>query len=136
VKDIANFGLRIADSNAGLPMDASELRERLLKFAVRIIKLCGSLPDSAEGRLVRGQLIRCGTSPGAQYREACRARSSAEFVSKVESAQQELDETEYWLLIIERTGMVKPAKLLALRSETLELIKIFSSSAKTAKQKR
>jgi four helix bundle protein len=117
-------------------MDSDELRERLLKFAVRIIKLGASLPDSPEGRLVRGQLIRCGTSPGAQYREACRARSRAEFVSKVESAQQELDETDYWLLIIERTGMVKASKLLSLRTETLELIKIFSSSAKTAKQKR
>lgn len=117
-------------------MDSDELRERLLRFAVRIIKLCASLPNSPEGRLVRGQLIRCGTSPGAQYREACRSRSSAEFVSKMESAQQELDETDYWLLIIERAGMVKPAKLVALRSETLELIKIFASSAKTAKQKR
>ena len=117
-------------------MDSGELGERLLKFAVRIIQLCASLPDTPEGRLVRGQLTRCGTSPGAQYREARRARSRAEFVSKMESAQQELDETDYWLLIIERTGMVKPAKLVALRSETPELIKIFSSSAKTAKQKR
>jgi four helix bundle protein len=117
-------------------MDASELRERLLTFAVRIIKLCASLPNSTEGRLVRGQLIRCGTSPGAQYPEACRARSQAEFISKMESAQQELDETEYWLLIIERTTMVTPAKLSALKSETLELIKVFSSSATTAKQNR
>src|SRR5438270_10628305 len=79
-----------------------DLRERLLQFAIRIIKLACSLPDTPEGRLVRGQLIRCGTSPGAQYREACRARSRAEFVSKMESSQQELDETDYWLLIIER----------------------------------
>ena len=117
-------------------MDAGELQDRLLTFAVRVIKLCASLPNSAEGRLVRGQLIRCGTSPGAQYREACRARSPAEFISKIESAQQELDETEYWLLIIARTGMVKPSKLGPLHTETTELVKIFASSAKTAKQKR
>ena len=117
-------------------MDAGELRERLLDFAVRILKLCASLPSSAEGRLVRGQLIRCGTSPGAQYREACRSRSRAEFVSKMDSAQQELDEADYWLLIISRTRMVKPTKLTALQAETLELLKIFSASAKTAKQKR
>lgn len=116
-------------------MDADELRERLLRFAVRILKLCASLPNTPEGRLVRGQLIRCGTSPGAQYREACRARSSAEFISEMDSGQQELDETDYWPLIIERTGMVKASKLVPLREETLELLKIFTSSSKTAKRR-
>lgn len=113
-----------------------DLRERLVQFAVRIIKLCSSMPDSPEGRLVRGQLIRCGTSPGAQYREACRARSQAEFISKIESAQQELDETDYWLLIIEKTRMMNPRSLRPLQNETVELLKILASSARTAKANR
>lgn len=85
---------------------------------------------------MRGQVIRCGTSAGAQYREACRARSNAEFVSKIESAEQELDESDYWLLIVERTGMVKAAKLAPLQQETRELIIIFAASARTAKARR
>jgi four helix bundle protein len=82
-------------------MNAEELKERLLQFAIRVFKLCSALPNTPEGRIIRGQLLRCGTSPGAQYSEACRARSVAEFVSKIESAQQELDESDYWQLIIE-----------------------------------
>ena len=117
-------------------MTQAELRERLLDYAIRIVKLCAALPGTPEARVVRGQLLRAGTSPGAQYREACRARSRTEFISKIDSAQQELDEADYWLLILARTGMVKPKKLSALQQETLELLKIFSASAKTAKSNR
>jgi len=113
-----------------------DLRERLVQFAIRIIKLCAALPNTPERRVVRNQLLRCGTSPGAQYREACRARSQAEFISKIESSQQELDETDYWLLILERTEMIKKAKLIPLQNETRELIRIFATSARTAKSKR
>ena len=117
-------------------MNAEDLKERLLKFAIRIFKLCSALPNTPEGRVIRGQLLRSGTSPGAQYREACRARSAAEFVSKIESAQQELDESEYWLLILERTGMIRETKLGALRQEATELMKIFVASARTAKGRK
>ena len=117
-------------------MTRDELRERLLDFAVPVIKLCGSLSRSPEGLLVRGQLLRSGTSPGAQYREACRARSQSEFISKIESALQELDETEYWLLLIERTGVLRAVRLAALHQETRELTNIFAATAKTAKQAR
>ena len=113
-----------------------DLHERLVQFALRILKLCAAIPNSPEGRLIRGQLVRCGTSPGAQYREACRARSAAEFISKVESGQQELDETDYWLLILERSEMISAAKLKPLQDETRELISIFAASAKTAKRKK
>lgn len=117
-------------------MKPDELRERLVQFALRILRLCASLPNTPEGRLIRGQLIRCGTSPGAQYREACRARSPAEFISKMESCEQELDETDYWLLIVERSGMVSLAKLSPLQKECRELIRIFASSVNTAKRNR
>src|SRR5947209_20465587 len=110
-----------------------DLRQRTLQFALRIIRLCAALPDPPEGRLIRGQLLRCGTSPGAQYREACRARSSAEFVSKIESSQQELDETDYWLALIEYAGILPASRLLDLKAEANELIAIFAASARTAK---
>ena len=113
-----------------------DLRERTLQFSLKILKLSASLPNTPEGRVVRGQLVRCGTSPGAQYREACRARSPAEFISKVESAQQELDETDYWLEIIERAGMEPSATVAALKNEVRELIAIFAASARTAKARR
>jgi four helix bundle protein len=117
-------------------MEPDDLRERLVQFALRILRLCASLPDTPEGRLIRGQLIRCGTSPGAQYREACRARSPSEFISKMESCEQELDETEYWLLLLERIQMVGRAKLAPLQEECRELIRIFASSVNTAKKNR
>ena len=119
-----------------MPEPPRDLRDRLLEFAIRVIGLSASLPNTPEGRLVRGQLLRCGTSPGAQHREAARARSNAEFISKMESAQQELDETDYWLLIIERTAMASPARLAPLQEETRQLIRIFAASVKTAKLRK
>jgi len=79
-----------------------DLAQRLMSFSVRIVRLCAQLPKTSEGRLVQNQLLRCGTSVGAQHREAKRARSPAEFLSKMESAQQELDETAYWLELTEK----------------------------------
>ncbi|MDB5304235.1 MAG: hypothetical protein JWM97_1784 [Phycisphaerales bacterium] len=111
----------------------NDLRERLMRFSLRVLRLCASLPETPEGRLVRNQLIRSGTSPGAQHREASRARSRAEFISKIESAQQELDETAYWLELLERAETTRSPLLQELRSETEELIAIFAASARKAK---
>ena len=113
-----------------------DLRERLIQFSLRILRLCAAIPDTPEGRLIRGQLIRCGTSPGAQHREASRARSPAEFVSKMESGQQELDETDYWLTLLERSEIMKPPQIRPLQGECGELLRIFASSAKSAKEAR
>ena len=113
-----------------------ELRERLMQFALRVFKVCAAIPNTPEGRLVRGQLFRSGTSPSAQYREACRARSQSEFISKMESGQQELDETCFWLEFLERSGLLPASKLTRLRKEADELLRIFASSARTAKSIR
>ena len=113
-----------------------EFRERLMQYALRIFRLSASLAGSTEGKLVRGQLFRAGTSVSAQYREACRARSPAEFVSKMESAQQELDETSFWLEFLERSKLMPAQKLVKLREETEELLRIFAASAGTAKRRR
>jgi four helix bundle protein len=110
-----------------------DLRERTLQFALMIIRLCAELPDTPIGRLIRGQLLRCGTSPGAQYREACRARSQNEFISKLQASLQELDETDYWLELTERAGVLPAARLKDVKAEAKELIAIFGSSVRTAK---
>ena len=114
----------------------ADLRARTLQFSLRILRLCSSIPLTPEGKIARNQLARSGTSPGAQYREAHRARSNAEFVSKMESATQELDETAYWLELIELAGLVTSKRLIAIRAECDELIAIFTSSVITAKKKR
>src|SRR5438105_2838138 len=103
-------------------MKEFDLKERTKRFALRIIKLFSSLPKSADAQVIGKQVLRCGTSVGAQYREACRSRSNSEFISKMQSSLQELDETAYWLELLVDSGMVKPEKLSDLRNETEELI--------------
>ena len=113
-----------------------ELRERAKSFALRIIRMVSTLPRSPAGDVLGRQVLRSGTSTGAQYREACRSRSTAEFISKMESCIQELDETDYWLELLADGGIVKPKRLVDLRQETEELIAIFTASVKTAKKNR
>src|SRR6266550_1060341 len=89
-----------------------DLRQRTKQFALRVIRLCSTLGSSGAAGVIGRQLLRCGTSVGAQYREACRARSPAEFVSKIESATQELDESIYWLELLEEAELVEQRLLL------------------------
>jgi len=116
--------------------DESDLRERTVQFALRIIKLCNAVGSSGALGTIGRQLLRSGTSVGAQYREACRARSTAEFISKMESASQELDESMYWLDLLARGNMIKPKRLEPLNKEANELMAIFVASVRTAKRSR
>jgi four helix bundle protein len=84
-----------------------DLRLRTKAFALRIIRLYGSLPKIIEAQVLGKQLLRSGTSVGAQYREAVRARSRAEFVSKIEAALQELEETLYWIELLADARIVR-----------------------------
>src|SRR5687768_12089633 len=111
-----------------------DLRGRTKRFALRVIRLCGSLPTDEEARVMRRQLVRCGTSVGAQYREACRSRSPAEFRSKLHGALQELDETAYWFELLVESDRVTKAKMADLMQEADELIAIFVSSIKTSEE--
>jgi four helix bundle protein len=113
--------------------EPQELRSRTKAFALRIIRLYGALPNRGEGWVLGKQFLRSGTSVGAQYREACRARSSSEFISKMQSAVQELDETAYWLELLAEAEIVPGERLVSLRSEADELIAIFVASINTAK---
>ena len=113
-----------------------DLRERTAEFGLRIVRLFTALRRTDVGLVLGRQLLRSGTSVGAQYREACRARSPAEFVSKLESAQQELDETSYWLELLAKSGEAPGQPLIALQAVAQELLAIFTASARTAKRNR
>ena len=117
-------------------MKEFDLTQRTKSFALRIINLFSSLPKSPEAQVVGKQVLRSGTSVGAQYREACRSRSNSEFISKMQSSLQELDETAYWLELLVEGEMVRADKLEELQKETDELIAIFVSSVKTARLKK
>lgn len=113
-----------------------DLRVRTKRFALRIITLYRSLPKDIEAQIIGRQVLRSGTSVGAQYREGHRARSTAEFISKLESASQELDETMYWFELLVESGIVSEAKLADLQDEADQLMAIFVTSIKRAKSKR
>jgi four helix bundle protein len=113
-----------------------DLKVRTKDFAVRIIRLYAALPKSTEAQVVGKQILRCGTSIGAQYRESQYAKSDADFISKVEGALQELEETEYWLELLEEMELFSPEKLKSIRQETGELKAIFITIAKKVKSRK
>lgn len=112
-----------------------DLRTRTKQFALRILRLYSSLPRTTPAQVLGKQVLRSGTSVGAHYREATRARSVAEFISKLECGLQELEETVYWLELLAEGGVVLPPRLFELTREAEELISIFVSSARTAKRR-
>ncbi len=112
------------------------LKQRTKEFALRIIRLSSSLPNSLEAQVLRKQILRSGTSVGAHYREGSRARSDAEFVSKLNGGLQELEETGYWLELLAESGLVKPERLDDLLNETNELTAILVTCIKNAKDRQ
>jgi four helix bundle protein len=112
------------------------LQERTKAFALRIIKLYAVLPQNIEAQVIGNQILRSGTAVGAHYREAKRARSTAEFISKVAGGTQELEETIYWLELLGEAGIIKPERLLPLRQEADQLMAILVTAIKNAKQKQ
>lgn len=112
---------------------ADELEDRLIEFAVRIIKLTTRLPKTPAGKHIAGQILRCGTSPAPNYGESRGAESRADFVHKIRIVLKELNETSIWLRIIERSELLRAELLLELTLENSELCKIFASSLKTAR---
>ncbi len=115
-----------------------DLSERFLVFAVEILRLAGRLHRTVAGRHVGGQLIRCGTSAGSNYEEACAAESRADFVHKLQVVLKELRETFFWLRLIRRANLLPAADgpLLSLLREATELKNIIAKSIVTAKKKR
>jgi four helix bundle protein len=112
---------------------ADELEERLIDFAVRIIKLSASLPRTPAGKHIAGQILRSSTSPAPNYGEARGAESRADFVHMIRVVLKELNETSVWLRIIDRSDLVKHQLLMGIMEESAELCKIFATSLKTAR---
>jgi four helix bundle protein len=110
-----------------------ELRARTKRFALRIIRLFRSLPRSPDAQILGKQLLRSGTSVGAHYRAAGRARSAAEFSAKIGIVLEEADETIFWLECLIESRIVKPTLLEDLLTEANELVAIFAASYRTAR---
>jgi four helix bundle protein len=114
-----------------------DLEERLIDFAVRIIQVAESLPNTKIGNHIAGQLIRCGTSPTPNYGEAQDAESRGDFIHKMKVSLKELRETKIWLLMIVKAQLIEPtSKLDPLIDENNQLISIFVISVKTAKHNK
>ena len=112
---------------------ACDLQRRTKVFAVSIVRLFRSLPHSSEAQVIGKQLLRSGTSVAANYRAVCRARSRAEFVSKMSVVLEEADESAFWLELLAETSIVPAEKLKGLLQETNELVAIFGASLRTSK---
>ncbi len=110
-----------------------ELRDRTKRFALRVIKLCDSLPKTDTARTIRQQLLRSGTSVAANYRAVGRARSQAEFIAKMGVVVEEADESVFWLELLVESGIVRKNRLDSLITEANELVSIFVASQKTAR---
>ena|SRR5688572_23306379 len=117
-------------------MTPEELKKRTKQFALRMLTLADSLPTKASGRVLSHQIAKCGTSTAANYRAACKARSHAEFISKLGIAEEEADESEFWLELAMDHGLVKPNRLAPLHKEAGELTAILAASRKTACSRR
>jgi four helix bundle protein len=113
-----------------------ELEKRTLKFAVTIIEVSSKLPATSEGRVVRNQLTKSGTSIGANYREANRSRSKADFANKIKISESESSETMYWLEIVETVGWCHKDQIQLLKHEANELLAIFTSINNTLKKNK
>jgi four helix bundle protein len=112
---------------------SKQLEVRTKKFAIMVIKLSAQLPDTPEGRVIRRQFAKSGTSVGANYREANRSRSKADFLSKIRICESEASETTYWLEIIEDMTWLKKEKTDPVVTEGTELLAIFTSIGRKLK---
>lgn len=112
------------------------LRERTFAFSLRVINLSKSLSKEAAARVIRDQVLRSALSIGANYREACHSRSSADFIARIKICEGEADETHYWLGLLKEAELVKPERLISLEQEAHELSCIFSTISINAQKKQ
>ena len=115
-------------------MTDDDLKQRTKQFALRVLKLIDALPKSRAGGIVAGQLGRCGTSVGANYRAACRARSKKEFVAKIGIVEEESDESAYWMEVIIEAAMLPARVVRPLHDEAIQILKIMVASGKSARE--
>jgi four helix bundle protein len=116
-------------------MDSNQLKNRTKKYSITILDLVEKLPNTISGRAVSNQIVRSGTSVGANYRAVCRARSDREFIAKMSIVIEESDETLFWLEIILEKEWVNKSQIDIIWKEGNELTAIFVSSMKTIKDR-
>ena len=117
-------------------MTSEELKKRTKEFALRVLRFVDSLPQSKSVNIISKQLTRAATSVGANYRAACKARSKADFISKITIVEEEADETQYWLELLIDLEYGDQQQVVGLLEEAKELTAIFTASGKTAKHNR
>ena len=113
-------------------MNELELKQRTKNFSLRVLKLVSALPNTTAGRAVAGQLIRCGTSVGSNYRSACRGRSKREFIAKLGIVEEEADESAFWMELIIEGELMAKGRVIRLLNEANELVAIMTASRKSA----
>ena len=134
---ILDCGLRIRKESCILPaMDSEEFKRRTKAFALRAIRLSEALPKSRTAHVIGKQLLRCGTSVGANYRAACRAKSPADFIAKMSIVEEECDEAMYWMELLVETGLIGEKRVAELRSEANEILSMVVASIKTARRRK
>ncbi|MFI5170842.1 MAG: four helix bundle protein [Chitinophagales bacterium] len=117
-------------------MTSEQLKLRTRKFAIDVIKLVEYIPKSTSTNIIANQLLRSATSVGANYRAACRVRSTADFISKITIVEEEADESQYWIELLMEINFGIKSKAEPLLNEAAQLTAIFTSSGKTAKTNR
>lgn len=115
-------------------MDKIELKRRAQKFAVDVIKFIGSLPNNRSINVLANQVLRSSTSVGANYRAACKGKSTADFINKIVICEEEADESIYWFDLMEEAELVSATIIAPLKKEANELTAIFTAIGKTAKE--
>ena len=117
-------------------MDANDLKRRTRRFALDAIKLVEALPRGRAAEVLGRQLLRSGTSVGANYRAACRAKSPADFISKMGTVEEEADESAYWLELLVDSGLTQKARVQDLLDEADQLVAISVASIRTARRSK
>ncbi len=134
IADLSFRGRNLQSEMEGA-VDKEALKRRTKQFALRVIRLTESLPKGRTAEVIGRQLLRSGTSVGANYRAACRAKSTADFISKMGTVEEEADESLYWMELLVEAGTVKAEQLEALMKEADELLAITVASINTAKRR-
>jgi four helix bundle protein len=117
-------------------MNADEFKKRTRAFALRIVRLTEALPNTRTANVIGKQLLRCGTSVGANYRASCRAKSSADFIAKMGIVEEEADETIYWMELLVESGTIEQERISSLLDEANQIVAIVVSSIRTARSNK
>jgi len=115
-------------------MTTDELKERFRKFSIKVIKLVNLMPNTIAGNAIAKQIVRSGTSPAANYRAACLAKSNKDFLNKLKMVEEEIDETSHWLSVIMDAEILTSSQVESLYDESIELRRIIVRSILTTRQ--